>query len=141
MRVVGRIVHVALVTSYPFDRFNLFKMKSKFLLSTVCFLIASSMTAFAQDLNELVTQLDSDQMNHRTEARNSIQQLLTSSTAPTADANVRRVLEEEALQILQSDLSRSAQVWLLRMLELTGSEATVPVNASYLTSPDAELRD
>ena len=105
MRVVGRIVHAALVTSCPFDRFNLFKMKSKFLLSTVCFLIASSMTAFAQDLNELVTQLDSDQMNHRTEARNSIQQLLTSSTAPTADANVRRVLARK-LAILQSDLSR-----------------------------------
>ena len=76
------------------------------------------MTASPQDLSELVTQLDSDQMNHRTEARNSIQQLLTNSTAPTADANVRRVLEEEALQILQSDLSHSAQVWLLRMLEL-----------------------
>ncbi|MEC7287503.1 MAG: HEAT repeat domain-containing protein, partial [Verrucomicrobiota bacterium] len=116
-------------------------MKSKFLLSTVCCLIASSMMAYAQDLSELVTQLDSDQMKHRTEARNSIQQLLTNSTAPTADANVRRVLEEEALQILQSDLSHSAQVWLLRMLELTGSEASVPVIASYLTSPDAELRD
>ena len=141
MRVVGRIVHVARVTSCPFDHFNLFKMKSKFLLSTVCCLIASSMMAYAQDLSELVTQLDSDQMKHRTEARNSIQQLLTNSTAPTADANVRRVLEEEALQILQSDLSHSAQVWLLRMLELTGSEASVPVIASYLTSPDAELRD
>jgi hypothetical protein len=116
-------------------------MKSKFLLSALCGLIALSMTAYAQNLSELVAQLDSDQMNQRTEARIDIQQLLTDSTAPTADANARRVLEEEVLQILQSDLSHPAQVWLLRMLELTGSEASVPVVASYLTSPDAELRD
>ena len=116
-------------------------MRSKFLLSVLCSLIALSTTAYAQNLSELVTQLDSDQMNQRTEARNDIQQLLTDSTAPTADANARRALEEEALQILQSDPSHPAQVWLLRMLELTGSEVSVPVIASYLNSTDPELRD
>ena len=141
MRVAGRIVRVVRVTSCPFDRFNLYNMKSKFLLSAVCSLIALLMSASAQNLSELVAQLDSDQMNQRTEARNSIQQRLSDSTAPTADANTRMVLEEEALQILQSDLSHPAQVWLLRMLELTGSEASVPVIASYLSNPDAELRD
>ena len=85
--------------------------------------------------------LDSSGMNQRTEARNSIQQLFTSSTASTADVNSRIVLEQEALQLLQSDLSHSAQVWLLRMLELTGSEASIPLIASYLNSPDTELRD
>jgi hypothetical protein len=141
MRVVGRIVRVERVTSCPFDRFNLFCMKPKFLLSALCGLIALSMTAYAQNLSELVTQLDSDQMDQRTEARSGIQQLLTDSTAPTADANARRALEEEALQILQSDPSHPAQVWLLRMLELTGSEVSVPVIASYLNSSDGQLRD
>lgn len=141
MRVVGRIVRVVRVTSCPFDRFNLFCMKSKFLLSALCSLIALSTTASAQNLSELVAQLDSDQMDQRTEARSDIQQLLTDSTAPTADANARRVLEEEALQILQSDPSHPAQVWLLRMLELTGSEVSVPVIASYLNSSDSQLRD
>jgi hypothetical protein len=116
-------------------------MKPKFLLSALCGLIALSMTAYAQNLSELVTQLDSDQMDQRTEARSGIQQLLTDSTAPTADANARRALEEEALQILQSDPSHPAQVWLLRMLELTGSEVSVPVIASYLNSSDGQLRD
>ena len=129
------------VTSFLFDRFNLFNMKPKFLLSAVCSLIALSMTASAQNLSELVAQLDSDQMNQRTEARNGIQQQLTDSTAPTADANARSALEEEALQILQSDPSHPAQVWLLRMLELTGSEVSVPVIASYLNSSDGQLRD
>ena len=41
MRVAGRIVHVVPVTSCPFDRFNLFNMKPKFLLSAVCSLTAS----------------------------------------------------------------------------------------------------
>ena len=141
MRVVGRIVHVVRVTSYQFDRFNLFYMKSKFLLSALSSLIALSMAASAQNLSELVAQLDSDQMNQRTEARNGIQQLLTNSTAPTADANVRSALEEETLQILQSDPSHPAHVWLLRMLELTGSEKSVPVIASYLNSSDGQLRD
>ena len=141
LRVAGRIVRVVQVTSCPFDRFNLFNMKSKFLLSALCSLIALSMTAYAQNLSELVAQLDSDQMNQRTEARSGIQQLLTDSTAPTADANARRALEEEALQILQSDPSHPAQVWLLRMLELSGSEASVPVIGSYLNSTDHELRD
>ena len=141
MRVAGRIVRVVRVTSCPFDRFNLFCMKPKFLLSALCGLIALSMTAYAQNLSELVTQLDSDQMDQRTEARLDIQQLLTDSTAPTADANARRALEEETLQILQSDPSHPAQVWLLRMLELTGSEVSVPVIASYLNSTDPELRD
>ena len=141
MRVVGRIVHAVPVTSFLFDRFNLYNMKPKFLLSAVCSLIALSMTASAQNLSELVAQLDSDQMNQRTEARNSIQQQLTDSTAPTADANARSALEEEALQILQSDPSHPAQVWLLRMLELTGSEVSVPVIASYLNSFDGQLRD
>ena len=59
-------------------------MKSKFLLSALCSLIALSMTASAQNLSELVAQLDSDQMDQRTEARSGIQQLLTDSTAPTA---------------------------------------------------------
>jgi hypothetical protein len=141
MRVAGRIVHVVRVTSCPFDHFNLFYMRSKFLLSVLCSLIALSMTAYAQNLSELVAQLDSDQMNQRTEARSGIQQLLTDSTAPTADANARSALEEEALQILQSDPSHPAQVWLLRMLELTGSEKSVPVIASYLNSSDGQLRD
>jgi hypothetical protein len=141
MRVVGRIVRVERVTSCPFDRFDLFCMKPKFLLSALCGLIALSMTAYAQNLSELVTQLDSDQMDQRTEARSGIQQLLTDSTAPTADANARRALEEEALQILQSDPSHPAQVWLLRMLELTGSEVSVPAIASYLNSSDGQLRD
>ena len=141
MRVAGRIVRVVQVTSCPFDRFNLFYMKSKFLLSALSSLIALSMAASAQNLSELVAQLDSDQMNQRTEARNGIQQLLTNSTAPTADANARSALEEETLQILQSDPSHPAQVWLLRMLELTGSEKSVPVIASYLNSSDGQLRD
>jgi hypothetical protein len=141
MRVAGRIVHVARVTSCQFDHFNLFYMKSKFLLFAFCSLVALSVTVSAQNLSELVAQLDSDQMNHRTEARNSIQQILTGSTAPTADTNARRALEEEALQILQSDPSHPTQVWLLRMLELTGSEVSVPVIESYLNSTDPELRD
>ena len=141
MRVAGRIVRVVRVTSYPFDHFNLFYMRSKFLLFVLCSLIALSTTAYAQNLSELVTQLDSDQMEQRTEARSGIQQLLTNSTAPTADANARRALEDEALQILQSDPSHPAQVWLLRMLELSGSEASVAVIASYLNSTDPELRD
>ena len=45
------------------------------------------------------------------------------------------------MQILQSDPSHPAQVWLLRMLELSGSEASVAVIASYLNSTDHELRD
>jgi hypothetical protein len=141
MRVAGRIVRVVRDSSCPFDRFNLFYMKSKFLLSALCSMIALSMTAYAQNLSELVTQLDSDQIDQRTEARSGIQQLLTDSTAPTADTNARRTLEEEALQILQSDPSHPAQVWLLRMLELTGSEVSVPAIASYLNSTDHELRD
>jgi hypothetical protein len=55
MRVAGRIVRVVQVTSCPFDRFNLFYMKSKFLLSALCGLIALSMTAYAQNLSELVS--------------------------------------------------------------------------------------
>ena len=141
MRVAGRIARVGRVTSCPFDRFNLFYMKSKFLLSALCGLIALSVMASAQNFSELVSQLDSNQMDQRTEARSDIQQLLTDSTAPTADANARRALEEEALQILQSDPSHPAQVWLLRMLELTGSEKSVPVIASYLNSSDGQLRD
>ena len=141
MRAAGRIVRVVRVTSCPFDRFNLFNMKPKFLLSAVCSLIALSMMASAQNLSELVAQLDSGQMDQRTEARSGIQQLLTDSTAPTAGANARRALEEEALHILQSDLSHPAQVWLLRMLELTGSEKSVPVIANYLNSADGQLRD
>ena len=141
MRVAGRIVRVVRVTSCPFDRFNLFCMKPKFLLSALCGLIALSMTAYAQNLSELVNQLESDQMDQRTEARLDIQQLLTDSTAPTADANARRALEEETLHILQSDPSHPAQVWLLRMLELTGSGVSVPVIASYLNGTDPELRD
>ena len=141
MRVVGRIVRVERVTSCPFDRFNLFYMKSKFLLSALCGLIALSVMASAQNLSELVSQLDSNQMDQRTEARSDIQQLLTDSTAPAADANARSALEEEALQILQSDPSHPAQVWLLRMLELSGSEKSVPVIASYLNSSDSQLRD
>ena len=141
MPVAGRIVHVVRVTSCPFDHLNLFYMKSKFLLFALCSLIVLLMTASAQSLSELAAQLDSDQVNARTKARHSIQQVLTDSTAPTADANARMVLEQEALQILQSDPSHPAQVWLLRMLELTGSEASVPVIASYLNSSDAELRD
>ena len=141
MRVAGKIVHVVRDTSYPFDRSDLSHMKSKFLLPVFCSLIVLSMMASAQNLSDLVAQLDSDRMDTRTEARNSIQQRLTDSTAPTTDASARITLEEETLQILQSDLSHPAQVWLLRMLELTGSEASVPVIASYLTSPDAELRD
>ena len=74
MRAAGRIVRVVRVTSCPFDRFNLFCMKSKFLLSALCCLIALSTTASAQNLSELVTQLDSDQMDQRTEARSGIQQ-------------------------------------------------------------------
>ncbi|MFL2833040.1 MAG: hypothetical protein ACJ0BK_05465 [Coraliomargaritaceae bacterium] len=116
-------------------------MKPNFILSAVCSLIALSVMASAQNLSELVAQLNSDQMNQRTEARSGIQQLLTDSTAPTADANARSALEEEALQILQSDPSHPAQVWLLRMLELTGSEVSVPVIASYLNSTDGQLRD
>lgn len=116
-------------------------MKFKFLLSAGCSLIILSKAVSAQNLSELVTLLDSGGMNQRTEARNSIQQLLTNSTAPTADLNARIVLEQEALQLLQSDLSHPAQAWLLRMLELTGSEASIPVIASYLNSPDTELRD
>mgnify|MGYP001967955466 FL=1 len=141
MRVAGKIVHVARVTSCQFDYFNLFYMKFKFLLSAGCSLIILSKAVSAQNLSELVTLLDSGGMNQRTEARNSIQQLLTNSTAPTADLNARIVLEQEALQLLQSDLSHPAQAWLLRMLELTGSEASIPVIASYLNSPDTELRD
>lgn len=141
MRVAGKIVHVVRVTSCQFDYFNLFYMKFKFLLSAVCSLSTLSIALSAQNLSELVTLLDSGEMNQRTEARNSIQQLLTNSTAPTADASARMVLEQEALQLLQSDLSHSAQVWLLRMLELTGSEASIPVIAGYLNSPDTELRD
>ena len=136
MRVAGKIVHAVRVTSFLFDRFNLFCMKAKFLLSAVCSLTTLSIALSAQNLSELVTLLDSGEMNQRTEARNSIQQLLTNSTAPTADASARMVLEQEALQLLQSDLSHSAQVWLLRMLELTGSEASIPVTAGYLNSPD-----
>ena len=141
MRVAGKIVHVVRVTSCQFDYYNLFYMKFKFLLSAVCSLIILSTAVFAQNLSELVTLLDSSGMNQRNEARNSIQQLFTNSTAPTADLNARIVLEQEALQLLQSDLSHPAQVWLLRMLELTGSEASIPVIASYLNSPDTELRD
>jgi len=116
-------------------------MKSKFLLFALCSLIALSMMASAQNLSELVAQLDSGQMDQRTEARSGIQQILTDSTAPTAGANARIALEQEALQLLQSDPSHPAQVWLLRMLELTGSEKSVPVIASYLNSSDGQLRD
>lgn len=115
-------------------------MKSKFLLSAACALISLLMTASAQNLTELVAQLDSDQMNQRTEARHSIQQLLCDSTAPTADATAAVALEQEVLQWLKSGASRPAQVWLLRMLELTGSEVSVPVIVTFLTSSDDELR-
>lgn len=141
MLVAGKIVHAVRVTSFLFDRFNLFCMKAKFLLSAVCSLIALSVMASAQKLSELVAQLDSGQMDQRTDARNGIHQLLTNSTAPTADVNARRSLEQEALQLLRSSLSHPAQVWLLRMLELTGSEKSVPVIASYLNSSDDQLRD
>ena len=141
MRVAGKIVHVVRVTSCQFDYFNLFYMKFKFLLLAVYSLTTLSIAQSAQNLSELVMLLDSSGMNQRTEARNSIQQLFTNSTASTADVNSRIVLEQEALQLLQSDLSHSAQVWLLRMLELTGSEASIPLIASYLNSPDTELRD
>ena len=141
MRVAGKIVHVVWVTSCQFDYFNLFYMKFKFLLLAVYSLTTLSIAQSAQNLSELVMLLDSSGMNQRTEARNSIQQLFTNSTASTADVNSRIVLEQEALQLLQSDLSHSAQVWLLRMLELTGSEASIPLIASYLNSPDTELRD
>ena len=141
MRVAGKIVHVVRVTSCQYDYYNLFYMKFKFLISAVFSLIILSTAVFAQNLSELVTLLDSSGMNQRNEARNSIQQLFTNSTAPTADLNARIVLEQEALQLLQSDLSHPAQVWLLRMLELTGSEASIPLIASYLNSPDTELRD
>ena len=77
MRVAGRIVHVVRVTSFLFDRFNLFNMKPNFILSAFCSLIALSVMASAQNLSELVAQLNSDQMNQRTEARSGIQQLLT----------------------------------------------------------------
>ena len=122
MRVAGKIVHVVWVTSCQFDYFNLFYMKFKFLLLAVYSLTTLSIAQSAQNLSELVMLLDSSGMNQRTEARNSIQQLFTNSTASTADVNSRIVLEQEALQLLQSDLSHSAQVWLLRMLELTGSD-------------------
>ena len=141
MRVAGKIVHVVRVTSCQFDYFNLFYMKFKFLLLAVYSLTTLSIAQSAQNLSELVMLLDSSGMNQRTEARNSIQQLFTNSTASTADVNSRIVLEQEALQLLQSDLSHPAQVWLLRMLELTGSEASIPLIASYLNSPDTELRD
>lgn len=98
------------------------------------------MTVSAQNLTELASQLDSDQMNQRTEARQQIQELLTASVAPTADATAAVALEQEVLQLLKSGASRPAQVWLLRMLELTGSEASVPVIATFLTSSDTELR-
>ena len=141
MRVAGKIVHVVRVMSCQFDYFNLFYMKCKFLLFAVYSLTTLSIAQSAQNLSELVMLLDSSGMNQRTEARNSIQRLFTNSTASTADVNSRIVLEQEALQLLQSDLSHSAQVWLLRMLELTGSEASIPLIASYLSSPDTELRD
>ena len=105
MLVAGKIVHAVRVTSFLFDRFNLFCMKAKFLLSAVCSLIALSVMASAQNLSELVAQLDSGQMDQRTDARNGIHQLLTNSTAPTADVNARRSLEQEALQLLRSSLS------------------------------------
>ena len=116
-------------------------MKSKFVVSAAFSLIALSMTASAQHLTELVSQLNSDQMNQRTEARNGIQQLLTDSTAPAADLSSRAALEQEALQLLQSDPSHPAQVWLLRMLELTGSEASVKPISAFLTRSDDELRE
>ena len=99
MRVAGKIVHVVRVTSCQFDYFNLLYMKFKFLLSAVCSLTTLSIALSAQNLSELVTLLDSGEMSQRTEARNSIQQLLTNSTAPTADASARMVLELSLIHI------------------------------------------
>ena len=115
-------------------------MKAPFISSALCGLLTLAVPAFAQNLSELVGQLDSEQMNQRAEARSEIQRLLTASRAPAADAAAAEALEQEALQLLKSGVSHPAQVWLLRMLELTGSKASVPILAGYLSSADTELR-
>ena len=121
-------------------RICLFSMKKRLVLSIAYSLFALDLSASAEGLSALVGQLDSNQTQERTEARNQIQQLLTEAAAP-GSAATRATLEQETLRLLGSGVSHPAQVWLIRMLEWTGGDASVPTLAAYLADKDEELRD
>lgn len=96
--------------------------------------------AQAAGLGGLVDQLRTPADPARHEVRQEILLLLADATRPGADRNAYLRLEAELIAQLKTPLPRTERLYLIRMLELFGEEASVTALRPLLGDEDKEVR-
>ena len=113
-------------------------MKTNMIALIAC-LIASPL--FAIDMDNIQTQLGSDDYAARKKARIELQLALADATKPGATGQERKAMENTILAQIKSKLPLSERLYLIRMLELFGSaEMATPLN-ELLSDKDPHVSD
>ena len=99
------------------------------------------LSVVAEDLASLIGQLDAKPYAEGNGLRIEIQQLFIEASAPKAAPLALQELEQSILDQLPEVREAISRQWMIRILEWFGSEASVPVLATYLGDSDEETRD
>ena len=85
--------------------------------------------------------LGSDDNALRERARTELKASLAEATAPGALGDAAQALEAKVIAQIDSALPLSERLYLIRLLELFGGEASLEVLSGYLHSDEPEVRD
>ncbi len=93
-----------------------------------------------QDLESIFGRLNGDDFDVRYEARMDLQNAVSKATTP-GNEDQPALVEAQLLERLESEPLVTTQLWILRQIQLVGSEASVTTLESLLTSDSRELVD
>jgi HEAT repeat protein len=97
-------------------------------------------SAFAVDMEAIVSKLQSDDYAARLEARNELQQSLADETAPTTGSEESLSTIQEMVPLL-GDVPLSERLYMIYMIELFGSAESAQAVAALLGDTDPAVRD
>ena len=118
---------------------NLQKMKHILLSLITCCVVS---LASAMDVAVTVQALAGDDYAARTQARQDLLSAFSLATAPDAADDQRLALEAEVIgQLDAAELPLSGRLYLIRMLELFGSDAGADAVSALLGDSDPAIRD
>lgn len=93
-----------------------------------------------QDLESIFGRLNGDDFDVRYEARMDLQNAVSKATTP-GNEDQPALVEAQLLERLVSEPLLTTQLWILRQIQLVGSEASITTLESLLTSDSRELVD